>query len=386
MASILNNAQNTNIHGGTFIINDKKGTAPSLDVLYKRVASNAILNAGGRADEVRCHPGTRKEVISRIEKWRDAPEGLTTSVFWLSGPFGAGKSAIVQTIAERCNEQGAPQANFFFFRTDISRNSVSPLVATLLHQVILLYPSVRETVATVLSANPLIFDCLLEEQLAQLIVVPLRAVQKSSASYRPLVLLIDGLDECDSDSKAGQQRILRAFDNVLVKQRHGVCLFRLLVASRVEPQISMSFKRLSTPFLPLYLNDDYSPETDIRLFITDEFKKVKSTHLLAYTLDETWPSVEDIDGIVEKSSGQFIYAATVMRFISNSSASPMLSLGKVQGVSESAGTSSPFSQLDAIYTYILSRADDQQALKDIFHAHSYSTNIKPQDPFIATHS
>lgn len=49
-------------------------TAPSLDVLYKRVAPNAIVNVGGRADEVRCHPGTREKVIDRIEKWGNAQD------------------------------------------------------------------------------------------------------------------------------------------------------------------------------------------------------------------------------------------------------------------------------------------------------------------------
>jgi hypothetical protein len=62
-----------------------------LNVLHKCVAPNAILNAGGRADEVRCHPGTCKEVIGRIEKWRDAKDGLRAPIFWLSGPVGAGK-------------------------------------------------------------------------------------------------------------------------------------------------------------------------------------------------------------------------------------------------------------------------------------------------------
>ncbi|KAF5318689.1 hypothetical protein D9619_010654 [Psilocybe cf. subviscida] len=129
----------------TFVVNNTVGRL-SLDVLYKRVAPNAILNAGGRADQVRCFPGTREEVINRIENWADTQDGLTAPMFWLSGPAGAGKSAIVQTIAERYS----------------SRNHISPLVATLVHQIILLYPSLRDLVATVLSTNPWIFDSVLE--------------------------------------------------------------------------------------------------------------------------------------------------------------------------------------------------------------------------------
>ncbi|KAF5309488.1 hypothetical protein D9619_012439 [Psilocybe cf. subviscida] len=365
---MFNNSQKINISGGSFNVTTNYSTVngPSLDAVYRRVAPNAILNAGGRADEARCHPGTRKEVLSRIEKWRDAQDRQTPPMFWLSGPAGAGKTAIVQTIAERCNAQRIPQANFFFFRTDNSRNNISPLVATLVHQITLLYPSLRNPVATVLSTNPLILDSSLEDQLIQLIVAPLQAIRKSSPSYAPPLLLIDGLDECKSEDKHSQQQILHAFDKALVEYP---CLFRLLVASRDESQIQVAFNDIYSPLLPLYLNNKYLPKNDIRSFVNDEFKRLRKTHPLAYTLDAIWPSVEDIEGIVWKSSGQFIYAATIMRFIFNSSASPALSLARVQGAAQiSANSKSPFSHLDTIYAYILSQVDDQQALKDILHA------------------
>ncbi|KAF5324306.1 hypothetical protein D9619_011196 [Psilocybe cf. subviscida] len=363
MSSILNKARQNNIHNNTFVTNVK--AEPSLDVLHKRVASNAILNAGGRADEARCHPGTREEVIDRIERWGYAQDDQTAPMFWLSGPAGAGKSAIVQTIAERCDERGAPHANFFFFRADISRSNASSLVATLVHQILLLYPSLRDRVAVVLSANPLIFDSVLESQLVQLVVTPLRAIKQSSSSdYCPLILLIDGLDECDSESKRDQQQILHAFDKVLAEHPWS---FRLLVASRDESQICSAFNKVSSRCLHLYLDSKYSPENDIRVFVNAQFAQVKKTHSLAYTLDAAWPSLDDVNYIINKSSGQFIYAATVMRFILDCSASPLISLERVKGAARLA-TKSPFSYLDAIYTYILSQVDDQGTLKDILHS------------------
>ncbi|KAF5318688.1 hypothetical protein D9619_010656 [Psilocybe cf. subviscida] len=353
------------ITGASFnITNNKPVGRLSLDVLYKRVAPNAILNAGGRADQVRCYPGTREEVIDRIENWADTRDGLTTPIFWLSGPAGAGKSAIVQTIAERCESKGVPQANFFFFRADSSRNHAYPFVATLLHQIILLYPSLRDLVATVLFTNPLIFDSVFESQLTQLIITPLRSLQQSSSFYRPLMLLIDGLNECDSDSQPSQQQILLAFDKVLAENPS---LFRLLVASRNEFQMQVAFNKASSQCMQIYLNDQYSPEKDIWAFVNIQFEEVKKVHRLAHTLDASWPSVQDVNFIVEKSSGQFIYAAEMMRFISNSSASPKLSLERVKG-SIPVATQSPFSHLDAVYTSILLQLDDQETLKDILHA------------------
>lgn len=336
-----------------------------METLYKNVSTNAILNVGGCVDEVKCHPGTRTEVIGLIEKWILGPQNASAChLFWLSGPAGAGKTSIVHTVAERCQEQGVPHANFFFFRTDGSRSDPFPLVPTLLHQILQLHPTLRESVAAILSSNPLIFQTSLENQFAQLLVIPLHAIQQSCPSYRPIILLIDGLDECDSENKLGQRQILRTFDKVLVNHH---CLFRVLVASRAEHQIVMSFNQVATSVLSVYLDNQYMPERDIRLFVSDKFDEVKHTHRLAHMIDETWPSVGDIDSIVKKSSGQFIYAATVMRFILDSSASPQLSLERVQGVAPLTARS-PFSHLDAMYAYILSRADDQDALKDILHA------------------
>ncbi|KAF5309460.1 hypothetical protein D9619_012450 [Psilocybe cf. subviscida] len=368
---MFKNAQNTYIAGGSFSVtthntNVSTVNGPSLGALYKRVAPQAILNAGGRADEVRCHPGTRKEVIGRIEKWRDAQDTQTPSIFWLSGPAGAGKTAIMQTIGERSDAQEVPQANFFFFRTDASRNNLSPLVATLVHQIVLLYPELRDCMATVLVTNPLILDSVLEDQLMQLVVVPLQAVRQSVSPYRPPLLLIDGLDECEPEDKRSQRKIVHEFDKVLTKCPD---LFRLMVASRDESQIRAAFNELSCQLVTLYLDDQYCPERDIRAFVNDKFKRVRNAHPLAHALDVTWPSVEDVEGIVKKSSGQFIYAATVMRFIFDSSASPMLSLARVQGAAQISGNSkSPFYYLDRIYTYILSQVEDQEALKDILHA------------------
>lgn len=329
-----------------------------LHALYNYIAPNAILNSGGRANEVRCHPGTRKKVIRLIEHWMNAPNNVHSRIMWLSGPAGSGKTAIMQSVAERCENRGIPNANFFFFRTDPSWKSASSLVATLIYQIFKIYPATREIVETALSDNPLMLNGPFEEQLSTLLVEPLKQV-----SHIPVILLIDGLDECDSRSKHDQRRILHALDNILVQKS---CPFRVLVASRVEHQISMAFNQIYTSALPLYLDDRYSPDTDIRLFVVDQFKQVKRTHPLAYQLHSTWPSVKDIENIVKKSSGQFIYASTIMHFISTSPASPQLSLDRVHSVAP-ISTRSPFSQLDAVYTYILSQADDQEALKDIIH-------------------
>ncbi|KAF5328662.1 hypothetical protein D9619_011517 [Psilocybe cf. subviscida] len=374
-ASMFSNAQNTRITGGSFVIQTTAGTVlviirsfdlpnvvihpPSLGqelkVLYDSVAPNAILNAGGRADDVRCHPGTRKDVIGLIDKWRvDIQDGVTANrMFWLSGPAGAGKTAIVQTVAESWKSLGIHTANFFFFRTDASRSHPGSLISTLLYQIFDFYPAVRKAIGRVLRLKPRILETKLEEQIDELICTPFRSIKPSFS--RPIVFLIDGLDECDSEEKTSQQRILQALDKLVSQQD---LPFLALVSSRAEPHISATFKRLTSEALSIFLDDQYSPKTDIRLFVETEFKKIKTL------LGSDWPSYSDIGAIVEKSSGQFIYAATIMRFLAHSSAVPSFSLEKVQGIVPPA-RNSPFSHLDAFYAYILEQADDHDAIRDI---------------------
>ena len=115
------------------------------------MAPNAILNSGGRADPVRCHPGTREEVIEKIEKRIADNQTGNRGVFWLSGPAGAGKSAIMQSVAERCAERQIPVVNFFFFRADGTRNHSDSVVATILFQLFELFPALQARVAAIAS-------------------------------------------------------------------------------------------------------------------------------------------------------------------------------------------------------------------------------------------
>ncbi|KAF5329697.1 hypothetical protein D9619_009227 [Psilocybe cf. subviscida] len=368
--SILKNATNTRIKDSYFTINNNNiqspsdGVSDSLKTLYERVAPNAILNAGGRADEVKCYPGTREEVIDLTERWMDGKDGVAHNMMWLSGPAGAGKSAIVQTVAERCQERGIQAANFFFFRSDPTRSTARPLVATLLHQIFKICPPARQAVASALSNDPILFDASIQNQFNQLLAPTLHDIPQSvdSPARRPIVLLIDGLDECDSEQKSSQRQIVQALDYLLTQNN---CPFLVLVASRAEPHITMAFKELASPVKSIFLDEQYQPEKDIRAFVTGEFARIKKSHHLAHMLDDHWPSDEDTNSIVKKSSGQFIFAATVIRYIANSSASPKLSLERVQGTQGPVATNSPFVHLDAIYKYILSQADNREAVMDL---------------------
>lgn len=280
----------------------------NIDRLIGAVAYNAILNAGGRGDEVRCYPSTREEVVGKIEKWMDGQGEPCHRMMWLSGPAGAGKSAITQTVAERCKKHGIHTANFFFFRGDWTRNHAQPLVATLVYQLRGYYHTLDELLAECLMATPLICEASIDEQFTQLISSPIHMVQQSPSIQRPIILIIDGLDECEDKKK--QQQILGALRTLIQEDDSP---FIVLVASRAEPHLVMSFNKLGTLVGSIFLNNKYTPRDDIHHFVTSKSDEIKGAHHLAHTLDSCWPAETDLDAITDKSSGQFIYAATVMR-------------------------------------------------------------------------
>lgn len=112
----------------------------------------------------------------------------------------------------------------------------------------------------------------------------------------------------------------------------------------------------------IFPTDEYRPEDDIRKFVIAKFDEIRRTHHLAHTLSDNWPTKIDIDKIVSQSSGQFIYAATVMRFIEYSKDSPVLSLLIVHEIRPPTDHS-PFAQLDALYSHVFSKARDIRVIK-----------------------
>ena len=93
----------------------------------------------------------------------------TQWMLWLNGAAGAGKSAIARSIVALCLARNIPIARFFFFRTDPTRNTLQPVVATLVYQLIIQLPHLRAIVIPRVEFDPLIFTKSLETQLRYLV-------------------------------------------------------------------------------------------------------------------------------------------------------------------------------------------------------------------------
>ena len=283
-------------------------------------------------------------------------------ILWMYGPAGAGKTAIAHDIAHRCDLEKLLLASFFS-RSDRRRSNAKSLIATIAYQIAINIPGTREKIVATIEQDPLILTRSLEAQVTALIVEPLREPLEAGYFHEPTsrrLIIIDGLDECDTP--AVQCSILQVI-SLLFHDYHLPLL--ILVASRPERHLAHSFRTGSLPefHTTLALDDTYKPDDDIRLFLTDNFKQLKATHPMSGYLDHSWPSVAILKGLVKKSSGQFIYASTVMKYVSSIRHKPADRLNVVLGIRPPRHAHEmPFGELDALYTHIFTSVEDRETL------------------------
>ena len=135
--------------------------------------------------------------------------------------------------------------------------------------------------------------------------------------------------------------------------------FLFLVASRPELDISaaMGGGKIRDGLTRLPLDNVITSRDDIRRFLVDKFDEIHLTHPLQSDLPSPWPSREYIDTLVYKSSGQFIYASTVVKFVTSRRHRPDHRLEIILGLRPN-GKDLPFAELDALYRYILTSVED----------------------------
>ena len=113
-----------------------------LKILQRHVAAGAMHDSKEHHDAPKCHENTRKAIIKDITSWiRD--DSKDSLILWISAPAGSGKSAILQTIAERFHASGGLAASFFFSRAAAQRRTETYLIATIASQLAMSIPSTK---------------------------------------------------------------------------------------------------------------------------------------------------------------------------------------------------------------------------------------------------
>jgi len=298
--------------------------------------------------------GTREAIIQEILDWL---KKLTesSSIFWLQGPAGHGKTALEFTIAEICKREGLLIGSFFFSNRIKNCSDANLLFATLAAELIQACPLTKRYIDKAIHDDPLIFDKALETQMKALIVEPMQRIATlahidTGRKAYPTLIVIDGLDECaDLDD---QDEIVRIIGNLA--QQRGLPL-RFLIASRPEPNIREAFEKLRPRLLrdslsTLLLTEDASTRRDIQIYFERKFGELRARYryLLA-----GWPGPDIIMRLVDKASGQFIYATTIIIYVSSRDDRPDDRLKVILKLLDTPVGDTPYAPLDQLYRHIV---------------------------------
>ncbi|TEB20941.1 hypothetical protein FA13DRAFT_1800533 [Coprinellus micaceus] len=332
------------------------------EYVSKRAAHNSLERG---TDTPKCHPETRQAIQENIlSHIRDGKE----KVLWLLGPVGAGKTAIMGSITEECYARRWLTGSFFISAATmkVDRCSKRYLIPTLaFHLLELNIPHLPAAILAAVAANPSTVD----------------------ASKWPKVVLVNGVDECAADenweyrTKHEHQELkeanYREVLSSLVKLTNDPSFpFRIIIASRPEHAIQGYFSSLpSDASTQVFLDDMYSPEDDVALYAQAMLTKIGRDYgLRGEWYNRIGPGKDDPCYLAQQSSGQFIYIATIIRYIQDQSGAPHKQLEHVLNC-RPRNRSNPFTALDALYLGILKTSPDPELSAKWLHCIDGNTNL-----------
>ncbi|KAJ3566069.1 hypothetical protein NP233_g7232 [Leucocoprinus birnbaumii] len=290
------------------------GTHAAIQALDQRRMAGAEFDSSARHPAPQCHPQTRVELRNRIDDWLDGSlKSRSSSMLWVTGSAGVGKTAVAQTVAQRCNETGRLGGTFFFSRPG-ERNDPERVIPTLAHQFAIRIPDYRKIIAHILMHDSTILEKDVESQFRKLISEPFALMKRQNTTW---VIILDGLDECQgSDAQIGLIELISAY----IRNSDASNPTLWLICSRPEWQFRQLFS--NSEFMEFCIReeiliDSRSSRADVSFALEAGFQGIRGRYwdVFSPTGAETWPSVRQLRELSLIASGLFIFASTVLQFV-----------------------------------------------------------------------
>ncbi|TFK58489.1 hypothetical protein BDN72DRAFT_851710 [Pluteus cervinus] len=299
--------------------------------LAKHAVKSASFDAAERGDPPKCHPDTRIAVQDSLVAWRS--NRTAGPVRLISGWAGTGKTTIAHTMAEYWAKRGQLAGSFFFSRSSEERSSDTTMRTR------------DELIGALASISP--------------------------SLPQPVVIVIDGLDECSGsrDQVALLSKIFSSLDGL------GSSI-KFLISCRPERHLEDTFNEFAPQLGPSYrihLGQSVEDNDDIRTFFRVSLDRIchhrRQDRAMSIT-DGPWPSQEEVEELVDRASGQFVFAATAIRFVDDENEDPVEMLNLVL-----EHRTSSFAAIDQLYIVILDRSDKSNLILHVNHEPSSSLAI-----------
>jgi hypothetical protein len=311
----------------------------------------AFHNAHGSA--LACLEGTRTQLFDEISAWMTDPSAKL--VYWLTGVAGTGKTTIAESVAYMAADRKCLAATFFFSRTGGSaeRRRAVAVIPTIAYQLVRRHKMLRDCICGAISTDRDVCELQVAMQAKTLLADALGGSRR--ALPLPLVIVLDALDECDKENGREGGDLIPVLLHSLEKLPFCIKLF---VTSRPESSIKNVFSRADirglTVGLALHRDIEQSVvREDIGRYLRHELDKLAHER----SVPRPFPSDTDFQTLVDRAGNLFIYVRTIVMYVSSEVEDPIDQLADVLRA-DADRASEQFTDLDALYTQILSKALD----------------------------
>ena len=217
---------------------------------------------------------------------------------------GGRKTAIGRTITKWCEEEGILLGEFFFSRADGTGAQLASLALTLAYRMAV--QDAKKGTSDVVNHDPLIFLAPPAIQLEKLVM--------AHGTYEPRFVrhrfLCHHSRWARRDARQMTNRALNVISETLYQLNPTL---RILICCRPEPAIVTAFNDTDSSLKNISTIISLNVDADADAFLVEKFKRTKKQLPQPPVAD--WPIAESIDYLVIKASGQFIFAATVERYV-----------------------------------------------------------------------
>ena len=221
-----------------------------------------------------------------------------SSIYWLTGLAGLGKTTIAYTICEELEEANIPFVSFFCSQQLDSKSST--LITTICHDLAEQFSSFASELLDVLVRDWKIKNANLPRQMEKLFVNPWEASLTRRKCLAVPIVVIDALDAVDKED-CGSVFLMLLLKALEEKKLSGI---KFLVASRPEPRLFGSCK-------------NFPPNVVCKLHEIDVSNVQKDIEKYLFSALPDLNDGSNLEKLASQAEGHFIYAATAVKFISD---------------------------------------------------------------------
>ncbi|KAF5373835.1 hypothetical protein D9758_000999 [Tetrapyrgos nigripes] len=266
--------------------------------------------------------------------------------YWMCGMAGTGKSTIAQTVCLQLKRKGLLGGEFFCSRQIEECHDYHKVIPTIAYQLASCNAEYQQALCDVLNEDLQLAFKEPQYQVTKLLIDPWKnAVKGKKSTFLASVIVIDALDECRDIS------LVLEFIVPAIKKQELPGL-KFFLTSRPEQHIKKHFDLDTIQQEGLYVQRFYLHNVEKSIVKKD------ISLFLESGLIELGISKDKLDILVERSGALFIYAATLVKYLTSGGHRASSRLEKVLNVKGSPDKIQT-QMLDELYTQILSDSLDK---------------------------